>query len=168
MRGAQYRDPVAREGLRIIPADAGSTRAEKPFIKGKGDHPRGCGEHVGQGFADNAVAGSSPRMRGALPMGRLSAARNGIIPADAGSTCSGSVDGSSSWDHPRGCGEHYHCIMPSVIGSGSSPRMRGAPLPATTATHKPGIIPADAGSTTRSNGRILGKKDHPRGCGEHR
>ena len=30
-----------------------------------------------------------------------------------------------------------------------------------------GIIPAYAGSTTQSNGKILGKKDHPRVCGEH-
>ena len=31
----------------------------------------------------------------------------------------------------------------------------------------PRIIPADAGSTSLSNGRIRAKRDHPRGCGEH-
>ena len=50
---------------------------------------------------------------------------------------------------------------------GSSPRMRGAPHPQNPVDPHTRIIPADAGSTSRSKALALGCKDHPRGCGEH-
>ena len=45
MRGAQ--DSVKRllESVRIIPADAGSTRKSPDLYSLREDHPRGCGEH---------------------------------------------------------------------------------------------------------------------------
>ena len=46
--------------------------------------------------------------------------------------------------------------------------MRGAPPAATTAPSTGRIIPADAGSTEEAAHRILTRRDHPRGCGEHR
>ena len=50
---------------------------------------------------------------------------------------------------------------------GSSPRMRGAPMPypVSIGTHR--IIPADAGSTLIIRARRDRCGDHPRGCGEH-
>ena len=51
--------------LRIIPADAGSTRRTGGKHNTKRDHPRGCGEHNPSMSLPVAIRGSSPRMRGA-------------------------------------------------------------------------------------------------------
>ncbi len=53
------------------------------------------------------------------------------------------------------------------IPSGSSPHVRGAPIPSSISQLTKGIIPACAGSTAsliRSGNR---SRDHPRMCGEH-
>ena len=52
--------------------------------------------------------------------------------------------------------------------TGSSPQMRGALRRRMGARHRPGIIPADAGSTRRAPVCMSSYSDHPRGCGEHR
>ena len=90
-----------------------------------------------------------------------------IIPADAGSTCKIKTVNTSCRDHPRGCGEHANRIGWTTFEQGSSPRMRGAPLPPFLQLSATGIIPADAGSTTQRSGRLSQTTDHPRGCGEH-
>ncbi len=46
--------------------------------------------------------------------------------------------------------------------------MRGARFERFNKNRRTGIIPADAGSTWLSDGRIPYPRDHPRGCGEHR
>jgi len=51
--------------------------------------------------------GSSPRMRGAQPLGLLVEGKRGIIPAYAGSTKTEVTDMYKGEDHPRVCGEHY-------------------------------------------------------------
>ena len=53
------------KGIRIIPAYAGSTLMIWIVILWSGDHPRVCGEHVGDGLLGVLEPGSSPRMRGA-------------------------------------------------------------------------------------------------------
>ena len=45
--------------------------------------------------------------------------------------------------------------------------MRGAPLRDSQRPLILGIIPADAGSTLTRRWRRTGRRDHPRGCGEH-
>ena len=74
----------------------------------------------------------------------------GIIPADAGSTDTPFFVRFSARDHPRGCGEHIERHLGFDRNGGSSPRMRGAPLPFGRGVDDIGIIPADAGSTPRS------------------
>ena len=91
-----------------------------------------------------------------------------IIPADAGSTPSRPYTSCPSEDHPRGCGEHRRSTYSSSSPRGSSPRMRGAHNVTIKDKTVHGIIPADAGSTTEQFSRNFAKKDHPRGCGEHR
>ncbi len=149
MRGA--RPPCLRCGTAdgIIPADAGSTRGRRSTRSLPGDHPRGCGEHTGTGRRSTrslpgdhprgcgehspvlingpTVSGSSPRMRGARRSPCRAVSREGIIPADAGSTRTPTRRSLSSRDHPRGCGGARH----------REDRARG----------EAGIIPADAGST---------------------
>ena len=111
--------------------------------------------------------GSSPRMRGALPVADGHPRLLRIIPADAGSTISWSAKQESRRDHPRGCGEHACPCHSRWTGRGSSPRMRGALQVRQDRLGLHGIIPADAGSTVIERGCALVLQDHPRGCGEH-
>ena len=147
MRGAlkATHDTVAQ--TRIIPADAGSTP--------------GCWTYV------RVDLGSSPRMRGALKRLLARLCSKGIIPADAGSTCFLIYLLYVTQDHPRGCGEHLTVLSRTRTLRGSSPRMRGARLPQPWDLQPTGIIPADAGSTSRAFSVVLAAGDHPRGCGEH-
>ena len=106
VRGALYPRvrPVHPRG--IIPACAGSTtsrNARPPRIR---DHPRMCGEHKRPVFASEVEMGSSPHVRGARDAAQTGQHLGGIIPACAGSTCTGPIRPPSTRDHPRMCGEH--------------------------------------------------------------
>ena len=106
-------------------------------------------------------------MRGAPPQRMLPSDGPRIIPAYAGSTSMCDLGIASRWDHPRVCGEHYIGRAHPVYLYGSSPRMRGAQLPASSSHFTIGIIPAYAGSTS-ARAKIVGlPEDHPRVCGEH-
>ena len=111
--------------------------------------------------------GSSPRMRGAQTRPGQDDVEQRIIPAYAGSTCTGSEGESSSWDHPRVCGEHPVVPDPQTVMRGSSPRMRGAPLEADPSASGHRIIPPYAGSTCSIGPSRSSTGDHPRVCGEH-
>ena len=167
MRGALVSSNLAPIISRIIPADAGSTWACSRDHRPYGDHPRGCGEHSARDFRNMVNTGSSPRMRGALPRMPATPVSPRIIPADAGSTGIMSDKKQVYQDHPRGCGEHHHVDSGAISGSGSSPRMRGALGPGLRVPVPPGIIPADAGSTSTKIPPGRCGRDHPRGCGEH-
>ena len=67
MRG-EHRDNlrVVGRGIGIIPACAGSTKADKAVSRKVGDHPRMRGEHLYAIFRSSFDAGSSPHARGAL------------------------------------------------------------------------------------------------------
>ena len=106
-------------------------------------------------------------MRGALNILGRFVAHAGIIPADAGSTCSCPKPCARCADHPRGCGEHGDDDGDQEENPGSSPRMRGALMHNEITCNGDGIIPADAGSTRRGSGSCRRLWDHPRGCGEH-
>ena len=66
MRGALLHRLMQAGQSRIIPADAGSTAKLTGCTGIPRDHPRGCGEHPVSTWPIRMVAGSSPRMRGAL------------------------------------------------------------------------------------------------------
>ena len=85
-RGARFDGGDGRDGIRIIPAYAGSTPDDVDSLDDVEDHPRIRGEHGG-GVAE-AVArnGSSPHTRGALGILLAIMVQLGIIPAYAGST----------------------------------------------------------------------------------
>ena len=48
MRGTHHLQDGDPPRTRIIPADAGNTVEDDPRAGFQGDHPRGCGEHVGE------------------------------------------------------------------------------------------------------------------------
>ena len=126
MRGALPRVGSYVCRLRIIPADAGSTKMGWISLSEEQDHPRGCGEHVADAAELTASAGSSPRMRGARFPAYIGQRFQRIIPADAGSTQAVKGSEPGTRDHPRGCGEHSRWARWHSVPKGSSPRMRGA------------------------------------------
>ena len=132
-RGAPGCCPPAASSRRIIPAYAGSTPLFY-FSLGPGeDHPRIRGEH--------------PRV---LVVEEL---ERGIIPAYAGSTRPRISRPADRSDHPRIRGEHIIGSIGMVIGWGSSPHTRGAPVRTRRGWASAGIIPAYAGSTPARSGR---------------
>ena len=146
-RGARRPARRASASARIIPAYAGSTGAQKPFLLAFPDHPRIRGEHTIPASGGTRKPGSSPHTRGAQRAAPAKGKLHGIIPAYAGSTrCTSS-------------------LLPSWHGS--SPHTRGAQTPSWKVTGNPGIIPAYAGSTTSSPPPAAGRGDHPRIRGEH-
>ena len=80
---ALYKPPPL---IGIIPALAGNTSRFCACAICCWDHPRACGEHVGQKLFQVPVSGSSPRLRGTPPYRRQGVAAHGIIPALAGNT----------------------------------------------------------------------------------
>ena len=86
MRGTRDTDFISDPRARIIPADAGNTKAARLQKDREEDHPRGCGEHGMAQKPSRRARGSSPRMRGTQPRSPLPPRRLRIIPADAGNT----------------------------------------------------------------------------------
>ena len=167
MRGTHENLDAFMDRLRIIPADAGNTLRRESVPHSSMDHPRGCGEHAATLVQRMGRQGSSPRMRGTLLCVRSAGLRSGIIPADAGNTGPAMPRCTVGRDHPRGCGEHKRRNSLKEKVSGSSPRMRGTPLPSFRRCNHRRIIPADAGNTAPEMRVKWVPKDHPRGCGEH-
>ena len=125
MRGTLQNAIEIRVGAGIIPAYAGNTTSYHLFRRDRRDHPRVCGEHPVTTPDSDTVAGSSPRMRGTLPLQSNPAKDGGIIPAYAGNTRPRPSMASTTRDHPRVCGEHPSLKPYSASFAGSSPRMRG-------------------------------------------
>ena len=129
VRGAPQ-DYVSRYGYRgIIPACAGSTYLTTKSAASLRDHPRMCGEHVSLTNVLTGVSGSSPHVRGARCQVGDEVGYFGIIPACAGSTEATAKAIAAERDHPRMCGEHHHMGVRRRIRWGSSPHVRGAPVP---------------------------------------
>ena len=166
-RGAPAQMSARPNGLRIIPAYAGSTGSTSSGAGLRKDHPRIRGEHALTSDCSCVGSGSSPHTRGArspAPQGSLA---TGIIPAYAGSTMPAPSSPNSGKDHPRIRGEHnVPHITPQVL-DGSSPHTRGARPVDGDLQELTGIIPAYAGSTACSPSMSGAEADHPRIRGEH-
>ena len=168
MRGTHTSGNPAFCSRGIIPAYAGNTRSPTTWPKTCRDHPRVCGEHKYGPKTLPAGTGSSPRMRGTPIRASARHRRPGIIPAYAGNTTGNLKKSISAGDHPRVCGEHRTRPLHVRTEQGSSPRMRGTPLPDTSSCVRTGIIPAYAGNTNTVYRYDCRYRDHPRVCGEHR
>ena len=111
--------------------------------------------------------GSSPHTRGARTGWWSSVSTRRIIPAYAGSTRGPSGVGRAVLDHPRIRGEHTPRRSAWPTQKGSSPHTRGA-LPETRRQQwRARIIPAYAGSTSKTTQSSSPPPDHPRIRGEH-
>ena len=128
MRGTRGGGPPPW-GHRIIPAHAGNSDLEVPGTRQLSDHPRACGELTSSRLWLFMSPGSSPRMRGTLPLKAILIVVCRIIPAHAGNSIEAFDFASLIPDHPRACGELSRRRSQAVEDSGSSPRMRGTPAP---------------------------------------
>ena len=166
-RGApESRGRLARK-RGIIPAYAGSTRILGSRPARRPDHPRIRGEHwFGLGGAADR-GGSSPHTRGARILADPVSGPGRIIPAYAGSTVTFLLRRYWPEDHPRIRGEHFRPGPTPSRTSGSSPHTRGAHTHTLISASNPRIIPAYAGSTSRTTTRASAPSDHPRIRGEH-
>ena len=68
VRGARNANAAESPSSGIIPACAGSTESTLKRLVIRGDHPRMCGEHVHVDALLRQGRGSSPHVRGALPL----------------------------------------------------------------------------------------------------
>ena len=151
---------------RFIPAPAGNRPA---IFRGRfleAVHPRACGEQRPWCEVFPGVVGSSPRLRGTGC--RLSAFANfgRFIPAPAGNSRPGRRSQARATVHPRACGEQLYFIPSSRIATGSSPRLRGTGGMGEFLSSLTRFIPAPAGNSPRSSGRLQRPPVHPRACGE--
>ena len=131
------------------------------------DHPRACGEYKRYDTEFVVTMGSPPRMRG-IPVrlpGQM--ATVGITPAHAGNTRQKLSRMSTSWDHPRACGEYPFTNPPATQYWGSPPRMRGILSNLDENDLQVRITPAHAGNTRRERLFLEIRWDHPRACGEY-
>ena len=111
MRGKATTSARIPTGSGITPAYAGK-RQNHPLCSWRnGDHPRLCGEKRISAGVYECVEGSPPPMRGKAfaPSGILTMTR--ITPAYAGKRHGSAFQNTSSWDHPRLCGEKRNCVI---------------------------------------------------------
>ena len=151
VRGTQSCIPSPCGAIGIIPAGAGHTETNYGWASRDGDHPRGCGAHIGFDKLIYFSEGSSPRVRGTLALIVSRHKIIGIIPAGAGHTCTTNNQCFGDGDHPRGCGAHEYCCIDIPHGRGSSPRVRGTHKVEKIFRDVQGIIPAGAGHTHASH-----------------
>ena len=154
-------------GLRLIPAGAGSTQLVEQNERRLWAHPRWRGEH---GLVKRLLrrgSGSSPLARGAPPLRVFVAECAGLIPAGAGSTRRPASRRSGIRAHPRWRGEHGEAAPAAMDDLGSSPLARGAHGRHNEENRVGGLIPAGAGSTSPACAAALRHPAHPRWRGEH-
>ena len=150
-----------------IPAYAGKTVKLACHVPARSEHPRVCGENPGVSLKSSAICGTSPRMRGKLPLQWESFSGRRNIPAYAGKTTTARWRVVWKKEHPRVCGENVSIINLFANMQGTSPRMRGKPLVRRGRSPGRRNIPAYAGKTIRQQRGHHLKKEHPRVCGEN-
>ena len=166
VRGKALRELFAPARLGITPACAGKRLISWQTTARAGDHPRVCGEKLGAVICIPPFLGSPPRVRGKAPLTATQTGRSRITPACAGKRTMRAASRSTTWDHPRVCGEKLRTTTRRRRRQGSPPRVRGKVADADDAGTVTGITPACAGKSDNSSGVLPLYRDHPRVCGE--
>ena len=167
VRGKHAGRRIGGDRGRITPARAGKTYRVRLFYVGIRDHPRACGENRSACWRFGRRRGSPPRVRGKPCPNCLLAALSRITPARAGKTLIRLRRISTSWDHPRACGENSARLPMKRSGRGSPPRVRGKRSFRQWRRSSRRITPARAGKTTAAPFQTRAASDHPRACGEN-
>ena len=125
IRGKHTATPCYAPFTGLIPAHTGKTAHESVNFHGGGAHPRAYGENLGRHVLYCKVGGSSPRIRGKLPVPLSHPPYPGLIPAHTGKTVQVCHFSVSFRAHPRAYGENAERKTPMGSEQGSSPRIRG-------------------------------------------
>ena len=128
-------------------------------------YPRARGGTVRLDAESGAAWGLSPRTRGNRHAGEHIPADAGSIPAHAGEPPAGRSWRPGSWVYPRARGGTGKRTAAPGFSQGLSPRTRGNPPAARTASDRCGSIPAHAGEPWWRNGMICGEGVYPRARG---
>ena len=129
VRGQRGRTGGTQLHLRIIPARAGPTVRFALGQTVSKDHPRSCGANLSVQPGSMLMSGSSPLVRGQPTYRSLATMTSRIIPARAGPTRPTGPHRSPRSDHPRSCGANQAVQRGRLRQCGSSPLVRGQPLP---------------------------------------
>mgnify|MGYP006978656046 CR=1 FL=1 len=133
--------------VRIIPARAGFTCADRTYAGRRPDHPRSRGVYCRLTRRPGLGQGSSPLARGLRSRHLHRPGHGRIIPARAGFTVRDVVVMLGHRDHPRSRGVYLGAYSPPLQLLGSSPLARGLHLSVRDYSKLPRIIPARAGFT---------------------
>ena len=164
-RGLRSGDGLSARLGGIIPARAGFTRHHQPEEVRVQDHPRSRGVYSDPDTARGQAEGSSPLARGLRQAVAGHGLHEGIIPARAGFTKLMDLPGWARPDHPRSRGVYKSPQNTCPDALGSSPLARGLRKQRRAPRRARRIIPARAGFTVSSCGRVMGRGDHPRSRG---
>jgi len=113
---------------RITPACAGNSPADRTPVPLTEDHPRMCGEQLLSMNTMMELMGSPPHVRGTENDVYVRKISRGITPACAGNRKLKKRCQTSPEDHPRMCGEQFHCSSFKDSIRGSPPHVRGTVL----------------------------------------
>ena len=166
VRGKAFLNTGTSSAPGITPACAGKRAGWPRSCRRPGDHPRVCGEK----FLPHTVLtrrwGSPPRVRGKVGAAGWRRKCTGITPACAGKSRYTYPVQRRSQDHPRVCGEKAQYRQQRRQRRGSPPRVRGKGMQIYMDGDALGITPACAGKSYVADGHAVGRRDHPRVCGE--
>ena len=187
VRGKAQRRLHQLHQLGITPACAGKSRSGHSHGRTTWDHPRVCGEKArwlpGAGALRRITPacagkstlssmyclitlGSPPRVRGKGDGEHGERVQRGITPACAGKRTMRAASRSTTWDHPRVCGEKLEPKDYDAPEKGSPPRVRGKGVRLCCRSPARRITPACAGKSWAARSRPKCSRDHPRVCGE--
>ena len=125
VRGKPRLNPLCSRPPRITPAGAGKTEWLDFAFNPVQDHPRRCGENLGQLRFDTSILGSPPQVRGKQRQRPFEFFQIGITPAGAGKTQFFVFAPRRDKDHPRRCGENPVTAAVTPLKPGSPPQVRG-------------------------------------------
>ena len=125
VRGKEEPSGGHPEWHRITPACAGKSLLGQLVSANSKDHPRMCGEKSQLLPAGISSLGSPPHVRGKEVVEQRSPKPHGITPACAGKRPTLRMPWSTSWDHPRMCGEKFGKRETISLSQGSPPHVRG-------------------------------------------
>ncbi len=168
VRGDRIRGASGDRRPGLIPACAGRPSTPCRRIERCGAHPRVCGATTDLEQAGHDLWGSSPRVRGDRPSVNVHFPAPGLIPACAGRPFRIHRADNPGKAHPRVCGATDVRDQLKMAVEGSSPRVRGDPLPVNTGSGSEGLIPACAGRPPPPARSVAGRRAHPRVCGATR
>ena len=155
VRGPRVLTSLAAPSPGLIPAGAGTTYRLSARFPRTGAHPRRCGDHPLILDLSGTLSGSSPQVRGPLPVWKDWIRGLRLIPAGAGTTHQVSAVAAAGTAHPRRCGNHPAAISRAKSQMGSSPQVREPLNRVLRYLCRHGLIPAGAG-TTHSDGQGVG------------